>query len=185
MTEDTKGDRAAAAAELLGNDIANIDDGSAPRPPKSLAEAMAESEAEVDPSLIHPLLTPAEVLAARKKAQDRHLAGQKKAAMAAIEAQELEALQGPAGLVTGNATLDEMVDYTVMLPEFAPHIAINGRPYHHGHTYHVPRHVAQGLSEQCQRANHHELEINGRGIVDKLRQEKKPMVSAATLAVVH
>lgn len=172
-------------AELTAADLLDIDQGDAPAVP-SLEAALDAAElagADID-DLDHPLLSRDEVRAARAKAVAKYTADQKKLALEALVERELQKLRGPAGLVTGDAVKDEMVKFTIDLPEFAPYVSINGRPYFHSFTYDVPRHVADTLRNQCALAHNHQLEIDGKGLTEKMRRPQEPVrLSANTLAV--
>ena len=119
---------------------------------------------------LHPILTNEEVLAARVKARKRLDDERRKSALKEVEEIELAALKIAEGMMTGTE-MDEDVTVTVDLPEFSPSLNINGRPYWHGFTYTVPRHVAMSLNEMMFRANRHqELEIEGRKLGEYYRR---------------
>lgn len=177
MPKDQDEERELTAAELL-----EMDDASAPRPPADLAAALDAAEAD-DEERLHPILTNKEFREAQAKARKQLSAEERKKAFDEVVKAEIEKQRGPAGLLTGKPELDEMVDYTIDLPEFAASVVINGQAYWHGQTYKIPRHVANTLSEQVHRARNHQLEIDGKGLGERLKVEKKPIVSAKTLAV--
>ncbi len=154
-----------AAAELLG-DIA----------PKSLAEAL---DAEPDPTLVHAILSPAEVQAARDKARAAILAKQKKTATEALIAEETRRLEREEGLVTGDGVKDEMVTLHLDLAEHSGSIKINGTPYYHGQTYTVPRHVADTLREIMARGHGHQNEIEGKGMAERFRRPHGTVIDVA------
>lgn len=53
---------------------------------------------------------------------------------------------------------DEMVDFTVNLPEYTPMLKINNVGYYHGCTYEVPQHVMVSMLDMQGRAWEHEGE---------------------------
>jgi hypothetical protein len=57
---------------------------------------------------------------------------------------------------------DQLEDFTVDLPEYAPMIVINNIGYYHGCTYEVPHHMRISLMDIQARAWEHENEIHGR-----------------------
>ena len=133
----------------------------------------------------HPAgLTEAEIKAAKDKARARIEAERKKAALARIEEEETQRLKLEDGLVTGDEAKDEMVNVTIDLPEYTGSITINMQPFWHGHTYTVPRHVAETLREVMQRGWAHQHEIEGKNLTQHYLQSrgtKMSMVSGATV----
>lgn len=137
-------------------------------------EEMAALRAEgIDP--FHPILTVDEQRDAIAAAHKRVDADARKDAKKALEQAIYDAQRGKTGLRTGNPVLDELVVCTLDLAEHSDCIRINGHQFWHGHTYTVPRHVANSLREMQQRGHHHQAELDGKGISEKM---KKPMLTA-------
>lgn len=69
---------------------------------------------------------------------------------------------------------EEIVEWTVDLPEYTPCITVNGQiSYYHGLTYHVPMTVFRDMLSQQWQAQCHQREIDGkRRQGDILRQPK-------------
>lgn len=109
-----------------------------------------------------PLLTPAEIKTIKEKARANILKAKKKDAEEKLLAAEEQRLRNEEGLTTGSAHADEIVSVTIDLAQFSSSIVINQRPYWHGHTYSVPRHVAETLREQMYRTWGHQAEIDGK-----------------------
>lgn len=143
--------------------------------PKDPAEPTAT---EADEERLHPILTNSEVLAARADAKTKVLKAQKDAAKKALIEAETQRLMIEEGLVTGDGAKDEMVTIALDLAEYTDRITINGVPYYHGHTYTVPRHVADGLRETQARTQGHQNQIEGKGFQDLFRRPHLTMLSA-------
>lgn len=111
---------------------------------------------------LHPILTNKEFKTAQANAIKKIEADRKKAAMEAVEKAEAERLKVEEGLTTGIDAKDEMVTILVDLAEFCDRVTINGRPYWHGHSYTVPRHVGDTLRDIMQRTWLHEHEVSGK-----------------------
>ena len=165
--------------DVTAEDMLDLDDGSAPRPPADLMAAMDDAEE----ARLHPLLTNAEFRAAEKKAKDRLLKEQKTAAMAAVEKETLEAIRGREGLVTGDAAKDELIDVHLDLYEGADHIMLSGVRYDHGRTRRVPRHIADTLREIAARGHNHQTELDGKGIAGRQTRQGNTTLNARTGAV--
>lgn len=118
------------------------------------------------PAADQPILSAAEIDKIRKEAREKLLSEKKSAAKADLLAKEIQRLKNEEGLVTGNSHADEMVSITIDLPTFAPNIIINMRPYWHGHTYTVARHVAETLRAQMFTSWKHQNEIDGKSLAD-------------------
>jgi len=149
-----------------------------------MAKAL-ELEIDIDAELASArvgagLLTADEIEGAKAKARTKVEAERKKAALARIEAEETDRLKVEEGLVTGDEAKDEMVNITIDLPEYATDIKINMRPYWHGHTYLVPRHVADTLREQMAASNRHQMEIEGKGLARRLIETRPVSISQLT-----
>jgi cell division septum initiation protein DivIVA len=137
-------------------------------------EAMAALRAEgIDP--FHAILTVDEQREAIAAAHKRVSKDAKADAKKMLEQQIYDAERGKTGLRTGNPMLDELVTCTLDLAEHSDCIRINGHQFWHGHTYTVPRHVANSLREMQQRGHHHQADIDGKGIAEKM---KKPLLTA-------
>lgn len=137
-------------------------------------EAMDALRAEgIDP--FHPILTVDEQREAIAAARKRVDADAKKDAKKALEQSIYDAQRGKTGLRTGNPQLDELVTCTLDLAEHSDCLRINGHPFWHGRTYTVPRHVAASLREMQQRGHHHQADLDGKGMAEKMR---KPMLTA-------
>lgn len=150
-----------AAAEMFGD-----------KP--DLAEALAEEAGSA-----HPILSAQEVSEARAKARAAVEAKRKKAATEALIAEETLRLEQEEGLTTGSAVKDEMVEIFLDLAEHSDKIVLSGRPYHHGQTYRVPRHVADTLREIMSRGHNHQNEIEGKAISDRFRRPHASIVGVA------
>lgn len=132
---------------------------------------------------LHPILTNEEVLAARASARKKVEAERKKVASQAVENAETARLKVEEGLTTGHGPRDEMVSLVVDLPAFAPSMVVNMVPYWHGHTYTVPRHVADSLREQMNRAWQHEDEVHGRSLSEHYGIARQTKLNRVTGAV--
>jgi hypothetical protein len=113
-----------------------------------------------------PILSAAEIKAIKEEAKKKILDERKSAAKLDLLTRETQRLKNEEGLVTGNSHADEMVTITIDLPTFAPSIVINMRPYWHGHTYTVARHVAETLRAQMFTSWKHQNEIDGKSLGD-------------------
>lgn len=130
-----------------------------------------------DPSLEHNILKPSEVLAAREAASKKIEAERRKAAMKAVEETESRRLQDVEGFTTGITTNDELVDITLDLAPFCAQLVVNMKPYFHGHTYRVPRHVANSLREMMQRGWKHQDEIDGKSLTEQFQRPRLTVLS--------
>jgi hypothetical protein len=133
---------------------------------------------------LHPLLSNAEVeeirAEARAKLEKERLAAAKKSLLA----EETERLRMEEGLVTGGPS-DEMVEITIVLAQHSDRLLINMRPYWHGRTYRVPRHVANSMREMMFRGERHESEIKGNSMASfymNARETKLSPVKGSTNA---
>lgn len=113
-----------------------------------------------------PILSAAEIAKIRAEAKEKILSERKSAAKADLMSREIQRLKNEEGLVTGNRYADEIVTITIDLPTFAPNIVVNMRPYWHGHTYTVARHVAESLRAQMFTSWKHQNEIDGKSMTD-------------------
>lgn len=109
-----------------------------------------------------PLLSEAEIAAIKLQARQDILKAKKADARAELLKAETQRLRVEEGMTTGNAHSDEIVNITIDVAQFAPNILINNQPYWHGHTYAVPRHVADTLRDVMYRTWGHQAEIDGK-----------------------
>jgi len=119
----------------------------------------------VKPAIIDedaPILSAVEIADIKARAKQNILKAKKKDAEAALLEQETQRLRIEEGFTTGNSHLDEIVNITIDLAQFAPSILINNQPYHHGRNYSVPRHVADTLREVMFRTWGHQADIDGK-----------------------
>lgn len=111
-----------------------------------------------------PILSSKEIEVIKAEAKAKILAERKSAAKVALLASETQRLKNEEGMVTGLGHQDEMVNITIDLPTYAASININSRPYWHGHTYPVPRHVAETLRDQMQSCWKHQNQIDAKDL---------------------
>jgi hypothetical protein len=129
-------------------------------------------EAVEDQGADKPILSAAEIAEIKKKAKTKILAERKVAAEDDLMKREMQRLKNEEGLVTGNSHADEMVTITIDLPNFAPSLVVNMRPYWHGHTYTVARHVAESLRSNMFSCWRHQNEIDGKSAADFYAQRR-------------
>lgn len=166
------------AAEMLG-----LDDAAAPRPPADLAAALAATdEAE---ERLHPILSNEKVRELQAKARDQIMKEKEKAAEADFLLGEKQRLAREEGLVTGNGIKDEPVTISLDLAEHSDRIVINMVPYWHGHTYTVPRHLADTLREMQSRGHDHQNQVEGKSIADRFRRPHNTVFNGKTGVVKH
>lgn len=149
-------------------------------------ESAPAKASRVKEERLHPILSNAEVRAAQARAKDNVLAERKAAAMEDIERRETERLRIEEGLTTGSEQKDEIVNFTVDLPLYADKLLINGplgKAYWHGHTYAVPRHIADTLAEMTFRAWRHEDQTEGRSIAQAYQRKRDTAINARSGAV--
>lgn len=135
-------------------------------------------EAPAEEERLHPILTNAEYRAAQETAAKKLAAERKKAAIKAVEEEALAALKREEGLATGDDAKDEIVSVTIDLAEHSRGIIVNFTPYWHGHTYEVPRHVADTLNEIMYRGWSHQFEIDGKTRTQFYQSRRDTVVSA-------
>jgi len=112
----------------------------------------------------HPVLTDEQYQKAQQKARDRVEKERVEAAMKEIEDKEYSKEQRAAGMSKSNVK-EDLVSYTVDLvdPDINSCLIVNFKQYWHGHTYEVPQHVADYLSEMSFRlAKYTSREIEGK-----------------------
>jgi hypothetical protein len=125
----------------------------------------------------HPVLTTAEIEAARAEARAAVDKARKAAAIKAIIADETIRLKREEGLVSGSSVNDEMVKVTIDLPEYSNSIILNQEPFYHGNTYTLPRHVAASFKEIMQRAWAHQEEIDGKSLAQSLQTRRDTVLT--------
>ena len=151
----------------------------------------AKAAVEIDADA--PILSEAEIEQIKLQARQDILKERKSEARKHLLAVETQRLKNEEGLITGNGYQDEMVNITIDLALFSPAIIINSRPYWHGKTYSVPRHVADTLRETMYRTWGHQADIDGQSktafyankrVADlfKVDNRGKPLVAGAALS---
>lgn len=151
--------------------------------PEPAAKPARKAKEEVR---LHPILSNDEYRQAQAKAKSKVEADRKKAAMAAVEAEETQRLRVEEGMTTGIGVCDEIVGVTIDLPPFGTRISINGthgNHYWHGVTYDVPRHVADTLVEMMGRMRQHEDQVEGRSMIQHYSRKHDTAINARTGAV--
>ena len=118
-----------------------------------------------------PILSAAEIDTIKARARQNILKAKKKDAEEKLLEQETQRLRVEEGYTTGNSHLDEIVNITIDLAQFASSILINNVPYNHGRTYAVPRHVADTLRETMARTWGHQADIDGKSIAAKVGEK--------------
>ncbi len=111
-----------------------------------------------------PILSAKEIEAIKAEAKTKLMAERKSAAKVELLARETKRLRDEEGMVTGLGHQDEIVGVTIDLPTYGASININSRPYWHGHTYNVPRHVAETLRDQMQNCWKHQNQIDAKDL---------------------
>lgn len=140
--------------------------GTVEQPKPAAKAASAKTEAPEPEARLHPILTNEEVLDARAKARAKIEAEQKAFALAEVERKELTRLREEEFITVGGVE-DELVNITIDLPEFGSCLTTNMRPYWHGQTYLVARHVARDLTWRMQAMWQHQLlQIDGKKLRD-------------------
>ncbi len=123
------------------------------------------------------ILSPAEIREAKAEAKLRVNAALKEAERDRVIADEEQRIQRAEGLRTGRADMDETVIVLIDLAEFCDKIIINGTQYFHGHTYEVPRHVANTMRETMQRTYRHQMVIDGKELEETYRRNKPVLLT--------
>lgn len=143
---------------------------------KDKAEPKQERPEPAQEERLHALLSNAEVeeirAEARAKLEKERIAAAKKALLA----EETERLRMEEGLVTGGPG-DEMVDITIVLAQHSDRLLVNMKPYWHGRTYRVPRHVANSFREMMYRGERHESEIKGNSMASFYQNARETKLS--------
>ena len=143
-------------------------------------EAKAISEVfHTDGVLTHKDIEEAKGAARKALEEDR-----RKSARKAIYNAELQRLKVEEGMVVGGAR-DEMVEVLIDLVE--PHVnsclLVNFKPYWHGRTYTVPRHVADSLHEQMWRLKDYtSREIKGEKRAEFYRTQRAAVLKPSSVA---
>lgn len=165
-----------------------VDEPDAPHEP-TMADVLSEEKApraprvKADEPRLHPILSNAEVRAAQAKAKADVIAERKAAAMLDVEKREAERLRIEDGLTTGSEQKDEIVNFTVDLPQYGDKLLVNGplgKAYWHGRTYAVPRHVADTLAEMQFRMWRHEDQTEGRSTAQMYQRKRDTAINART-----
>lgn len=164
----------------------------AAQPAKQAAPAATPARPAKPEKRLHHILSNEEVLAARAKAREKLEAEQKAFAISDVEKQELARLRDEESMTVGGADQD-LVNVTIDLPEFADCLKTNMRPFWHGQTYKVPRHVADDLRWRMQAAWQHQLlQIDGKKLRDTYYRNAAlnlgmsgTKISGSTMAVVN
>ena len=133
-----------------------------------------------EPAPTNSILTTAEIKAAMAVAKSRTEKALKDAETERLIEQEMARLRREEGKRTGVADMDELVGVYIDLPEFCGSLRINGETYHHGYTYKVPRHMANSMREQMQRAYFHQAAVDGKGMEEAMRRAQPKKLSLAT-----
>jgi hypothetical protein len=128
------------------------------------------------------LLSEADIAKAKKQAKDKVDAALRKAEFDRIVEEEILRIQREEGKRTGTRDKDEPVKIMIDLPEFCTCIRINMEPYWHGHTYDVPRHVAEGLREIMARTWDHQHILDGKNMTERFNMVRNVSISGKEMA---
>jgi hypothetical protein len=146
-------------------------------PPKPALMTTKRSTLEgIDPH--HPILSIQDQREAIAAAKKRVQTDTRKEAMKALQDAAYEKERGREGMRTGDPVKDELVWVTLDLAEHSDRIVLNGTIYLHGHTYQVPRHVADTMREIQARGHEHQNTLDGKGIAELT---KKPRMTVCRL----
>lgn len=116
------------------------------------------------------ILTDEDIVAAKKVAAENVHKALRDAELKRIVAEEEDRLRKVEGQRTGKADMDETVKVFIDLAEFSDRITLSFTDYFHGHSYDVPRHVANSLREVMQRTHRHQMEIDGKSLDEMYRR---------------
>lgn len=122
---------------------------------------------------LHPFLSNEDVAVAKAAARKAIERERRDVAMRAVEEAEKQRLRVEEGLVTGDGVADEMVTIVMDLAPYTDKVSINGsfgKHYWTGHTYTVPRHVADTLSEMMFRSWRQEDQKDGKDLYSTYRR---------------
>lgn len=128
------------------------------------------------------ILTDVEIADAKRVARDRVEKALKEAEKERIIREEMEAFKREEGRRTGQVNLDEEVEMTVDLAEFASKLTINGVSYWHGYTYKVPRHVYDTARDIMFRGHLHQNNLDGKDMATFYRSKAAPVLSGRQAA---
>lgn len=132
------------------------------RPPKH-TETTASDNADLDPADVEAILA---------EAREKVEAERKDKARKRILADALKKERVKQGLIHENtAQPDQKI--TIDLAEYSGFISLDGRPYHHGHTYTVSYGTAQTLRERMARSHAHQAEIDGKSRFEAQQRAKR------------
>jgi len=118
-----------------------------------------------------------QIAAAKKRARDKLAKQRLDAQLKAIEEEEMQRLRVEEGMVVGGPA-DEMVSITIDLSEHSACLSTNGRAYWHGHTYTVPRHVADDLRSRMFQGHLHQNQVDGESLTHFYHRPHNTIVSA-------
>lgn len=147
----------------------------APTPAKAEARAPApkqDVEDEEDPAA----LSAEERARITAEVRAMLLKERKKSAMEQFRSEEIRRMRMEQGLVVGGVQ-DDMVTITLDLAKHSAHILVDQRPYWHGQTYTVPRHIANSLAEAQWRGWQHQYEIDGKTRFDFYAGMRETVIS--------
>lgn len=124
----------------------------------------------------HAILTDAQIDDRRTAAEAKLFKEQQESALKAIETEHLQKLRMERGMVVGGRN-DDMVTITLDLAEHSACLMTNGRPYWHGATYTVPRHVADDLRSRMFMGWRHQNDIDGKSLSQFYQRHRNTTVS--------
>lgn len=125
---------------------------------------------------IRSVLSEEEIEEVRAKARKQIEAEKVKHAKDKLLQQELAKLKSEEGV---GGVEDDMVRIPISLPVFTDCIKINGKPYYHGVTYDVPRHIARTLQDQMFMCHKHQAkEIRGIKMAEFYRSPRQTVLGA-------
>jgi hypothetical protein len=129
-----------------------------------------------------PILTDEEIARAREIARERVSKALKEAETERLIAEEMQRIKAEEGKRTGQVDLDETVEVTVDLAEFAAKLTINGQDYWHGYTYTVPRHVFDSMRDIMFRGHLHQNALDGKDLATFYRSKQSPVLAGSDRA---
>lgn len=144
--------------------------------PETTLGATSKTQPDAVEERLYPVLSNEEVVAVRAEARKKLEAERIAAAKKSLLAEETERLRMEEGMVTGGEG-DEMVDITIVLAQHSDRLLVNMRPYWHGMTYRVPRHVANSFREMMYRGERHENEIRGNSLATFYQKNRDTTLS--------
>lgn len=159
---------------------ANINPSSPPkyrRPaPQPVAAQVAASESDFADDEDPTILSEETKEQIRQEVRKKLAIERRKSAMQLFRDQEERRLRMEEGMVVGGVQ-DQMVTITLDLAKHSACLLVNLQPYWHGHTYTVPRHVANSLAEQQFRGWQHQYEIDGKTRFDFYADHRNTVIS--------